>query len=607
MNHLLIILGVGILLRLVYDLQLPMSIYFGHYFLDSLVLHDWALDILKGHSPGIAFFRAPLYPYIVAFLYRLYGDSPWPIIIFQNLCGLGTGMVIYHFAKRMLSERTALWAGLITIAYPTLIYFEGELMIESLSVLLFTLTAWLLYESILTMRMTAVIAAGLAFGLSSIARPTILPLAALLPIALFLRRKQASITGSLRLTLVFAVFLFLPIVPVTLTNIISGGEFVLISTQGGANFYIGNNKTADGLTAIAPGPNSRAGKYADNVWTSSVDEAERRVGHKLTQSQVSSYWFREGLKDVAADPIRAVRLFFKKFYLFYHGQEIFNNKALYYAGEYSIIMKILLWKYFLNFPSGVLIPLAIVGMLLAWRRESLATVPIAFVVLYSLVIASFFVCSRFRQPIMPLMILFGVYGVMKLLKPGKAGWAWIGLFLFLVVGLNLGGNVDSKANRSVLEGTMGKMYIDNGDSEKGIALLRSSIRLNPENMANYDMLGQAYLTTGQSDSAEAVYRVALRYYPEFPQFNFRMGEVMQAKHYSDSALIYFRITSKYSPEYPPVHERMGYIFTSEQRLDSAIVHYEKLLSLIGPNEQLKRRIENLRDQLRNSPKHQISQ
>jgi len=51
----------------------------------------------------------------------------------------------------------------------------------------------------------------------------------------------------------------IPILPVALRNIIEGYEFVLISTQGGANFYIGNCKDADGITVVALGPQLRGG------------------------------------------------------------------------------------------------------------------------------------------------------------------------------------------------------------------------------------------------------------------------------------------------------------------------------------------------------------
>jgi len=50
--------------------------------------------------------------------------------------------------------------------------------------------------------------------------------------------------------LLFAAGLVLPIIPVTLHNALVGHDFVPIASQGGVNFYIGNNPVADGYTAI---------------------------------------------------------------------------------------------------------------------------------------------------------------------------------------------------------------------------------------------------------------------------------------------------------------------------------------------------------------------
>ena len=44
----------------------------------------------------------------------------------------------------------------------------------------------------------------------------------------------------------------IPIGGVTLYNATAGGDLVLIASQGGVNFYIGNNERSDGRTAIVP-------------------------------------------------------------------------------------------------------------------------------------------------------------------------------------------------------------------------------------------------------------------------------------------------------------------------------------------------------------------
>ncbi len=83
----------------------------------------------------------------------------------------------------------------------------------------------------------------------------------------------------------------LPILPVTLANTLSG-DFVLIASQGGVNFYIGNNPESDALRAVVPGTRTDWwGGYNDAIFM-----AEEALGRKLKPSEVSRYWYGRGLE-----------------------------------------------------------------------------------------------------------------------------------------------------------------------------------------------------------------------------------------------------------------------------------------------------------------------
>lgn len=172
-----VIVVVGLVLRIIYDIGLAGSLFFENYILDSLVLHTWATDIVNGAVAERAFFRAPLYPYTLATLYMVFGESQWSAVVFQNLLGVLTAVVVYFFARRLFGSRIALWAGIVTAAYPTLIYFEGEVMTTALEVFLYTLTLYRLYLAVEQPETRNLVIAGLVFGLAAITRPTILPLA----------------------------------------------------------------------------------------------------------------------------------------------------------------------------------------------------------------------------------------------------------------------------------------------------------------------------------------------------------------------------------------------------------------------------------------------
>ena len=95
--------------------------------------------------------------------------------------------------------------------------------------------------------------------------------------------------------------------------------------------------------------------------------------------------------------------------IFWRGDEIERNQEMYYWRKYSNVLAGTLWKWGVAFPFGLVSPLALLGLLVYIRRQGIAP-PVLFVLGYSFAVISFFVAARYRLPIVPLLILFAVYG-----------------------------------------------------------------------------------------------------------------------------------------------------------------------------------------------------
>lgn len=95
-RHVAVILAAGVVVRLIYDVHLTDSIFFGSYLGDSQVLHAWATRILVRQAENSVFFRAPLYPYLVALLYRLFDVSPWTFGTFSTFTTFSTQTTIIN-------------------------------------------------------------------------------------------------------------------------------------------------------------------------------------------------------------------------------------------------------------------------------------------------------------------------------------------------------------------------------------------------------------------------------------------------------------------------------------------------------------------------------
>jgi tetratricopeptide (TPR) repeat protein len=601
-KHLLVIAIIGAVLRILFDLQLPGSSFFGLYFLDSEVLQNWALDIYNGNTPDTPFFRAPLYPYFLALIYKIFGLSVWAVIIVQNVLGILTAIISYSFANRLFGSKVALLTGIIVVSYPTLLIYEAETMMTSLEVFLYTWTVYLMFLSVENPSKANLAKAGIVFGLAAITRPVILPLAIIWPIAHLIKNKMDSFRETVISTAVFACFILIPIIPVTLSNYANGEEFILISTQGGSNFYVGNSRTADGISVTALGPQLRIGKYRDNVWTSSVDEAHRRSGKKLTEGEVSSFWYRETFHEISSNFSQWLVLCLKKFYYFWHGQEIYNVNSLYYASDYSFLMKILLWKKILNFPSGLLFPLMFLGCYLAIRNKIAWPVPILYILLFSLVITLFFVCARFRQPIIPVAVMFASSAIMILSaiwkENRKTFLAYFGTAAVLAVILNAGGNIDSKQNLSQFEMVKGGIHLHKNNLQEAIKSFENALEIEPLNMAVFDLLGEAYLTSRNYDEAERIYKRAHDLYPEYSLFNFGLGQAEQYQGDLNEAKKHYFNSLKHVPNFAEAHEKLGSVYELAGQIDSAVFYYKNALRIQRRNPSLSAKIQKLQNKLK---------
>jgi predicted membrane-bound mannosyltransferase len=102
----LLISAVAFLLRLVHLLQLRHNDpLFLSPQMDSLYHHQWALAIAAGREfIADAFFRAPLYPYFLGLLYKLFGANPLVVRIIQSLIGSVTCGLAYLLARRLFSS-----------------------------------------------------------------------------------------------------------------------------------------------------------------------------------------------------------------------------------------------------------------------------------------------------------------------------------------------------------------------------------------------------------------------------------------------------------------------------------------------------------------------
>jgi len=565
-------------LRLIYILQqIKLDPLFSYPVLDGLYHHTWASAIARGDWLGReAFFRAPLYPYFLALVYKVFGIGfIWPRIV-QSLLGCGSCLLISRLGRKIFDEPTGIIAGGIAAFYPLFIYFDNELLIPSLLIFLvlaaFTLT---LRAADQPGHKNRWLTCGMTWGLAAITRPNVLLFIPGLLVWLFRRYRRYATAGA---GLVFCGML-LAIGPVTVRNYLVSRELVLIAWQGGYNFYIGNNPGADGRTAILPGTKkSWQGGYYD-----AQRLAEEAKGRPLTNAEVDRYWFGRGNEFIRTRPFKAIALFAAKAYMWIGGTEIPNNRDLYYFTRPTYLRFIFFkWPWF-QFPFGLLFPLALAGCYLALRDRRDITLLLWFVGLYSLSFILFFVTARYRLTIVPFLIMLAAYAVRASsrlirgrawhrLKP--AGFIFIPALIFC--NLNL---TRVRDNPSLNQLFLAELEYRKGNMTQALQYYETALPFYQQDPEVLGQMGLCYYRLGRLNDAYQYFQRSLQADPRQPSVYVNIGNIMYVRRDFAAAQKAYQTAIEYDRRYALAYENLGNTYLVRDSLPQALGSYRQALDL----------------------------
>jgi tetratricopeptide (TPR) repeat protein len=136
--------------------------------------------------------------------------------------------------------------------------------------------------------------------------------------------------------------------------------------------------------------------------------AEKEAGRPLSTSEVSSFWFRKGLRNMRENPGRAVQLAAEKFSYWTGSQE--------FSTEYVLLTerKITRSLWLMPLPFAVLLGFGAAGLRARRRDASGALLVLLFVLLNLLTVMLFYFSSRYRLPAIPFLSVFAGAGIATL-------------------------------------------------------------------------------------------------------------------------------------------------------------------------------------------------
>jgi 4-amino-4-deoxy-L-arabinose transferase-like glycosyltransferase len=402
----LVLFALALVVRVSLLLQISRTVFFQVRNIDSDAYHQWALRIAAGHVlPTEAFYQSPLYAYYLAALYALFGEGTWSPRVIQVVLGSVSPVLVYAIATRLHSSRVGWLAGVGLALYGPIVL--EEITISKTTLLVVTsLAAFALYLwEVPRGRTLGVVAAGLLFGITVVGVGQWLP--AFLVLIAWAPRMAERLPRAdrRRVAAAFAAGGLAVILPVAAWNTGKGGGLLLTSGDAGLNLYNGNNERASGLPAKPIGLRD-VPRYEeeDGRWL-----AERAMGHRLSQAEVSRYWTGQALAWIGGHPIDWLVVLGKKLITLWNAFEIPDNYHYAFMRAHFLPW---LWP-LITF--AVVAPLALVGAATRfWRRTDVTALYIAAGV-YLATVLVFYVRGRYRIPAVPFLMVFAALAVERVI------------------------------------------------------------------------------------------------------------------------------------------------------------------------------------------------
>nr|AGD93292.1 hypothetical protein orf514 [uncultured bacterium]AGD93321.1 hypothetical protein orf514 [uncultured bacterium] len=566
----------ALLLRIVYLFELRGEALIAVPVGDGWQYDEWARRIAAGEWLGAqAFYQTPLYPYLLAVIYKTFGHSLMAVRAIQAGLGVAACVLLGIAGRRFFTDRVGLIAAALLAVYPWAIFSDGLIQKSSLDAFLVAALLASLALFLVRPHWKWAMAAGLTLGALSLNRETGRLLYPVIVAWLFFGFRAAQLRERINRALVFTAAMAIVFLPAGIYNYRTSGELLLSTSQAGSNFYIGNHAGASGIyEPLTPG-----GGSAERERTDAVRLAERAKGRALSPGEVSGYWLGRSLEYIRRQPGDWLRLTGRKLLLTLNAAEVADTESLDVYAEHSRVLRALVW-----FDFGLLLPLAVFGIWqtrAAWRRLTLLY---AVLLVLLLSVAAFFVLARYRYPAVPVAMLFAAGGISALVeivrraRPVRRPLVQAIPGLILALAAAIVAHLPLPAvYRDTTFFNVGLGYLKSDKPSEAISWLRQAVQRDADDGAAHFALGVAYSRTGEFDDAAAALRTALRLNPDDAETRealagslTNLGTSWSANGASGRAIAAFRESLSLRPNDAPTRNNLGLALHAAGRIDEAV-------------------------------------
>jgi tetratricopeptide (TPR) repeat protein len=579
---------------------------------DAATYDGIARSVNDGKGADSLFWQPFFYPAFLTTVYFFAGAGAKGILaakLIQAAIGALTCVLTCSLGRRLLGKPAGVLAGLIAALCGPLVFYDSELLGAGWAAFWAVLLLLTLIKAREDQRLRNWVFYGLVAAIAVLNRPEFIPFVVVgsiwLAAANLITPSQPVRTvllGALAMAMALAVVL----VPVATLNYRLNGHFTVLPSSGGLNLYIGNNSDTCSTLTTRPG--------ADWLRLTSLPERNGVTGDEWTKQR---YYRAEVTKYVRQDTAGFMRGIGRKCLQLIGGREIPRNTDIYVFRRWAPLLKALVWKAGpWGFPSGLLIPLAIVGLVVHWRRLSWSVV--FFVILFGGAVVAVFVVDRYRIPILPIAAVLAAGAVVAAAQAIRHQ-RWLALVtgliactalsiagsipatyceerpnytaeLHYVVGTSLG--VGGRINDAIVEYekvleydpkfrdaliNLGAEYLDRNQLDKAINYLERAVQVAPDEPLVHHNLAVAYTKLNRPADVVKELREVARLSPHDAQIHYLLGNSLLATQAPADAVAAYREAIRLQPNFNQAIGNLGVALQRTGDVEGAIVEYQTVL------------------------------
>lgn len=534
---LIAILLIGAILRVIFLLEFSATPFYLHPTLDARYYDLMARSVASGRLiQERAFFMGPLYPYTIGLIYKIIGTAPVTPRIFQMALGLGCCLLLYILGRKIFSPSAGLIAAALYALYKPALFYEQTLLSETSMAFLILVLLWIFIKSEEGKNPFRWLVAGFMLGICCLFRGNILLFAPAIIIWMAMTGYHDSgkiiSERAIKQAVLFSVGVIAGVAPATLHNYLAERDFILITSNSGFNFFIGNNEKASGRFVMPPLVDMDQDPSGRRI-------AEGALGRSpLRSSEVSHYWRARALNFIRKYPARFTKLLFLKCYYFWGRAEI---AQIYSMEQMKELMPALRWR-LVNFT--IVGPLALIALgLFLLKPDRRKMLLLSIIIMYMMSLIPFFITTRYRIPIIPLLCLVGAYTIEVMAtwvreRRWKDALIAAGMWMLLIFILNDSGVRMEKEEATQYHNTLGLIYKSEDRITEAIAEYQKSLSIQP---TAYALANLATLYHDRKDFMQAIhlYGEAIRLEPDNARMYFNLAQSCLASERFDEARRHF--------------------------------------------------------------------